>query len=118
MDLSVEEANDPDLEGKDPTNAASKLAKIYVEYDIPSLAGLTLTGGANYTGKRYGDSTNTDILPSYTLFDIGARYKTKIDKYPTTFNVNISNLTDEDYWATSSILGDPRNIAFSMKMEF
>ena len=118
MDLSVEEANDPDLEGKDPTNAASKLAKIYVEYDIPSLAGLTLTGGANYTGKRYGDSTNTDILPSYTLFDIGARYKTKIDKYPTTFNVNISNLTDEDYWATSSMLGDPRNIAFSMKMEF
>lgn len=118
MDLSIEKSNDSDLEGKKPTDAASKLAKIYAEYDISSIQGLTLTGGAYYTGEKYGDTSNTDIVPSFTIYDIGARYKTKIDKYPTTFNITISNLTDEDYWASSYILGDPRNIALSMKMEF
>ncbi|RXK12154.1 TonB-dependent siderophore receptor [Halarcobacter mediterraneus] len=118
MELSIEDSNNPDLEGKEPTGAASRLAKVFAEYDIPSIEGLTLTGGVNYTGKKYGNSTNTDIVPSFTTYDVGTRYKTKIDKYPTTFNVTISNLTDEDYWAASSTLGDPRNIAFSMKMEF
>lgn len=118
MDLSVEESNNPDLEGTEPLDAASKLAKIYAEYHIPTIEGLTAIGGANYTGKKYGDTLNTDVIPSYTIYDIGLRYLTKIDTYPTTFNFNISNITDKDYWVTSSKLGDPRNIAFSMKMEF
>ncbi len=118
MDLSVEESNNPDLVGKKPTNAASKMAKIYAEYNIPQINGLTLTGGAYYTGEKWGDTTNTDKIPSYTLYDAGLRYKTKINTYPTTFNLAITNLTDEDYWASNTILGDPRSVAFSMKMEF
>ncbi len=118
MDLSVEESNNPDLIGKKPTNAASKMAKIYAEYNIPQINGLTLTGGAYYTGEKWGDTTNTDKIPSYTLYDAGLRYKTKINTYPTTFNLAITNLTDEDYWASNTMLGDPRSIAFSMKMEF
>ncbi|MCG3657965.1 TonB-dependent siderophore receptor [Aliarcobacter butzleri] len=118
MDLSVESSNDKNLEGKKPTDAASKMAKIYAEYEIPQVKGLFLTGGAYYTGKKYANETNTNYVPSYTLFDAGLRYKTKLDKYPTTFIVNVQNLTDEDYWASSSVLGDPRTVAFSMKMEF
>ncbi|MCG3705381.1 TonB-dependent receptor [Aliarcobacter butzleri] len=58
------------------------------------------------------------MLPSYTLYDAGLRYKTKLEKYPTTFLLNVANLTGKDYWASSSYLGDPRSVAFSMKMEF
>ncbi|KLE00786.1 TonB-dependent siderophore receptor [Aliarcobacter butzleri] len=118
MDLNVEKASDKNLEGKKPTNAATKMAKLYAEYNIPQISGLTITGGAYYTGKKYADEANLDILPSYTLYDAGLRYKTKIDKYPTTFNFNIQNLTDEVYWASNFELGDPRTVAFSMKMEF
>ncbi|MFW2441835.1 TonB-dependent siderophore receptor [Aliarcobacter butzleri] len=118
MDIEVSESNNPALEGKKPTNAASKMAKLYAEYNIPIIQGLTVTGGAYYTGEKYGNTTNTDKIPSYTLYDAGLRYKTKLDKYPTTFLLNVSNLTDKDYWASSSYLGDPRSVAFSMKMEF
>ncbi|MCT7618312.1 TonB-dependent siderophore receptor, partial [Aliarcobacter butzleri] len=118
MDLNVEKASDKNLEGKKPTNAATKMAKLYAEYSIPQISGLTITGGAYYTGKKYADEANTDVLASYTLYDLGLRYKTKIDKYPTTFNFNIQNLTDEVYWASNFELGDPRTVAFSMKMEF
>ncbi|MEV9616437.1 TonB-dependent siderophore receptor [Aliarcobacter butzleri] len=118
IDIEVEKSNDKALEGKKPINAASKMAKLYAEYNIPQISGLTVTGGAYYTGKKYVDRLNTDILPSYTLYDAGLRYKTKLDKYPTTFLLNVSNLTGEDYWASNFYLGDPRSVAFSMKMEF
>jgi len=62
--------------------------------------------------------SNTDIIPSYTVYDGGVRYKTKFDKIPTIFLLNITNLTNKEYWRSSSSFGKPRNIALSMKMEF
>ena len=118
MDIEIEKSNNPALEGKKPTNAATKMAKLYAEYNLPFISGLTVTGGAYYTGEKYGNTTNTDKIPSYTLYDAGFRYKTKLDKYSTTFLLNVSNLTGEDYWASSNYLGDSRSTAVSMKMEF
>ena len=118
MDLSVEKATDPALEGKKPTDAASKMAKIYTEYEIQQIKGLALTAGAYYTGKKYANEENTDVLPSYTLYDAGLRYKTKFDKYPTIFNLNVQNLTDKEYWGSSTNLGDPRSAAISMNIKF
>lgn len=118
MDLEVDKATNQDLKGKKPTGIASRLGKIYAEYNLPSVEGVTLTGGAYYTGSKYKDSLNEQKIDSYTIYDAGIRYKTKIDNYLTTFNLNITNLTNEDYWATTWQLGIPRNIAFSMKMEF
>ncbi|RBQ27030.1 TonB-dependent receptor [Arcobacter sp. CECT 9188] len=118
MDLSIDKSNNPMIKDKKPTEVVSKLAKIYAEYSIPQISGLTITGGAYYNGKQYKDENNKYIVPSYTIIDTGLRYKTKIDKFPTTFNLNISNLTGKDYWEASTTLGNPRNVAFSMKMEF
>ncbi len=116
MNLEIDKALS--YQGKEPTNTASKMAKLYAEYNIPFLQGLTLTGGAYYTGKSYRDGENTDIIPSYTIYDAGVRYKTKLDKYPTTFIMNVTNLTDKKYWRSSNAFGESRNIALSMKMEF
>jgi len=118
MNLSIEKATNKSLEGKKPTGAATKIAKIYTEYKIPYAKGLTLSAGAFYTGKKYIDSFNKYTSPSYTVFDTGLRYKTKIDKYPTSFNFNIQNITNKVYWSSVSALGDPRTFALSMKVEF
>ncbi|MFW3345480.1 TonB-dependent receptor [Aliarcobacter butzleri] len=116
MNLEIDKA--ASNEGKKPADTASKMAKLYAEYDIFAVKGLTLTGGAYYTGESYRDGANTDIIPSYTVYDGGLRYKTKLDKYPTTFIMNVTNLTDKKYWRSSTSFGEPRNLAFSMKMEF
>ncbi|MDN5043448.1 TonB-dependent siderophore receptor [Aliarcobacter butzleri] len=116
MNLEIDKA--ASNEGKKPADTASKMAKLYAEYDISAVKGLTLTGGAYYTGESYRDAENTDIIPSYTVYDGGLRYKTKLDKYPTTFIMNVTNLTDKKYWRSSTSFGEPRNLAFSMKMEF
>lgn len=116
MDLEIDKAESN--EGKKPTNVASKMAKLYTEYNIPTVQGLALTGGAYWTGKSYRDGANTDVIPSYTVYDGGFRYKTKLDKYSTTYIVNVTNLTNKEYWRGSTSFGEPRNIALSMKMEF
>ncbi|WP_418179870.1 TonB-dependent siderophore receptor [Aliarcobacter lanthieri] len=118
MDLNVDKHSNKAIKGKKPTNAATKMAKLFAEYNIPYINGLSINAGAYYTSKSYADELNTDIMPSYTLYDTGLRYKTKIDKFPTTFNLSIQNLTDEVYWISGNSLGDPRAVAFSMKMEF
>ncbi|RBQ27145.1 TonB-dependent receptor [Arcobacter sp. CECT 9188] len=118
MDLSVEKATNKALEGKKPTNTATKMAKLFAEYNIPYINGLSINAGAYYTGKRYGDNINTDILPSYTLYDAGLRYKTKLGQFPTSFNLTVQNLTDKVYWIDKYSIADPRVVAISLKMEF
>lgn len=118
MDLSIDKATNSALEGKKPTGAARVMAKIYAEYSVPTVRGLSVSGGAYYTGKKYQDDMNTDVVPSYTLFDAGLRYTTRIGQYPTTFNFSIQNITDEVYWSNSLALGDPRTFSFSVRTAF
>jgi iron complex outermembrane receptor protein len=118
MDLSVERSNNPALEGKKPTNAASRMGKIYAEYALPWIPGLNLTGGIYYTGERYGNTANTDKIPSYTLYDIGARYSTRLYDKSLVVRLNVINLTGKNYWQEATYLGVPRTIAFSASMSF
>lgn len=118
MGLSVEKSNDPTLEGKKPSGAATKMAKIYAEYQVPGIEGLTLSGGAYYTGRKYSDAANAIVIPAYTIFDAGIRYATNIGKNPTTFNFTVHNITNEIYWSNTRALGDPRTASLSMKMAF
>ncbi len=118
MDINVEKAESPDLEGKKPTNAASRMGKIYAEYALPWVEGLVLTGGAYYTGEKYADAANTDKIPSYTLYDIGARYNTRVLDKALTVRLNVLNLTGKDYWQSAGFLGVPRTIAFSVSTMF
>ncbi|WP_350283819.1 TonB-dependent receptor [Nitrosomonas sp.] len=118
MDLSVEKSNNPALEGKKPTNAASRMGKIYAEYALPWIPGLSLTGGIYYTSEKYANAANTDKIPSYTLYDIGARYSTRVLDKALTVRLNVINLTGKDYWQSATYLGVPRTVAFSVSTMF
>ena len=118
MDINVEKSNNPALEGKKPTNAASRMGKIYAEYALPWVPGLSLIGGIYYTGEKYADTANTDKIPSYTLYDIGARYSTRVLNKALTVRLNVINLTGKDYWQHYYALGVPRTVAFSASMSF
>jgi len=116
MDLSIEKARDASTEGKKPTFASQRLAKLYVDYRVPGAPGLYVSGGAYYTSKKYQDALNTIIMPAYTVYDLGVRYETKVASYPTTLNLSIQNLTDKVYWMNA--MGDPRTVAFTVKTRF
>jgi iron complex outermembrane receptor protein len=113
-----ENAANPRLEGQTPTNVAEQMAKLYVEYDLASMPGLTLTGGAYYTGEQYVDQYNTDKLPSYTTFDLGARYSVTAANTPLVFRLGINNVTEKNYWINTNNLGRARTVSASVQASF
>ncbi|WP_068079452.1 TonB-dependent siderophore receptor [Novosphingobium rosa] len=118
MDLKVTKAADPTLIGTRPTGVSDRLLKAYLDYSLPWVPGLSVTGGAYHAGTMYKDSANLQKIPGYTIFDLGLHFKTQVEKHPLRFDLNIANITGRDYWATSYSLGIPRNVAFSVKYGF
>lgn len=119
LDAQVKEnEQNPQLEGKRPIAVSEKMIKLYGEYNLPAVPGLTINGGASYTGNFYGNGTNTDKMPGYTLVDLGVRYLINAGGSPVTLRLNINNLTDERYWANQYFLGDARTVAFSANVKF
>lgn len=119
LDAKVKEnRQSPQLEGKTPVNVAETVAKIYVEYDLPAVPGLTLIGGVFYTGDQQVDTINSYSLPSFTTGDIGARYTTEVATLPLTLRVNVSNITNEAYWMSTQYTGTPRTLSASAQIMF
>lgn len=107
--------------GNTPQGVPEKMARLYAEYDLPGVAGLTLTGGVSYTGKVPWDAANTLYVDPVTLYDAGLRYRTRLGGRDTTWRVNVANLTGADYWTTrSGILypGSPRTLSLSASLAF
>ncbi|MFT3802320.1 MAG: TonB-dependent receptor [Burkholderiaceae bacterium] len=119
LDAKVkEQKQNPALEGKRPINVADTLVKLRAEYQLPFLSGLSVSGGVIYTGPQYGNAANTDRLPSYALFDVGARYEFNTRSHPLTIRLDVQNLTDKAYWANNTILGIPRTVLLSVSTRF
>lgn len=68
--------DDPVLKGKRPVDVPAEIFKLYAEYNIHHLPGLTLTGGINYT------SSFAPSLPEVWTGDVGLRYETMIGNTP------------------------------------
>ena len=118
FDATLEKNSNPLLIGKTPVNVAQQFAKLYAEYSLPWIKGLTLTGGGYWEGDQYADTMNTQKLGSYIVGDLGARYETKIYSCPTIFRLNVTNVADTSYWISSYQVGNPRSVAFSMQVKF
>lgn len=108
----------PSTVGYVPWGVAEEMAKLTVEYDL--VPGLTLTGGAYYTGKSYADNYEKDKLAGYTLFDAGLRYATKISGTPVTLRLNATNLGNKSYWmwAGQNAATASRSVALSVTARF
>ncbi|WP_257118583.1 TonB-dependent siderophore receptor, partial [Aliarcobacter vitoriensis] len=119
LEASVKDnKSNPALEGKTPFNVSDKFAKLYLEYTPFDSINFAVNGGANYTGSFYGTNFETDKIDSYILYNIGARYTTNATPYPLTFRVNVNNLFDKEYWASSWNTGDRRSVYASVQMKF
>ncbi|PZP66325.1 MAG: TonB-dependent siderophore receptor, partial [Stenotrophomonas maltophilia] len=57
-------------EGRIATAVAQRQAKLGVEWDVPALEGLTLTGNATAMSKQYISADNSLSVPGRTLFDV------------------------------------------------
>ena len=116
--LNPRVTNDPTYEGLRPINVSSQMAKLYAEYALPFVPGLTLTGGVDYYGSFAANALNTEFLPGYVTGNLGFRYETKLSGVPVTARFNVSNFTNHSYWMSSYFVGAPREISFSLAARF
>ena len=118
---------DPDYAGKPLPNVPRHTGSLFLTYDIHNaFAGNTLTlgGGGHGVSRRSATNGADYYLPGYFVADAFAAYKMNL-QYPVTLQVNVKNLFDKTYY-TSSIatnnlgnqIGDPREVQFTVKMEF
>lgn len=109
-------------EGKQAVGLPKWQAKLGAEWDVPAAQGLTLTANATWADKQYLSADNSLSIPSRTVFDVGARYVTKVSGNPLTLRATVTNVTNKAYWAkphfTSLGLGAPRTFLLSATMDF
>lgn len=96
-----------------------------LEWDLPFVPGLTLTGRVMHTGKQYVDIANALRLPDWTVFDMGARYVLAAGETPVTLRLTVDNVTDKRYWssaydsfAQALLQGQPRTFKASISADF
>lgn len=113
-------------QGNDAAGVPDWLANANVEWDLPFLPALTLTGRVVYTGKQAVNRANTLELNDWTRFDLGARYVALIGgDMPLTLRFNVDNVANKRYWAsafstsgTQLLQGGPRTFKASASIEF
>ncbi len=93
------------------------------EWDVPQVAGLTLLANANLASSQYFDPANTQSIPAYATFDLGARYAFKTASgQPVTLRLNVENVLDRGYWETAFNnglkAGNPRTFRLATTFDF
>lgn len=102
------------------------IAKAGLEWDTPFAKGLTLNGNVSYFGKSYQDTQKQYAFPSYTLIDVGVRYKTKLGKNTLTVSSSVENLFNKNYWQVQrgqydrsfAVVGMPRTYWLKAELDF
>ena len=125
-DARLKKMADADLDDNRAIGVPKRQFNLGAEWDIPGMPGLTLSGRAVHTSSQYANEANTLSVPSWTRFDLGARYVTTVAEQAITFRARVDNVTDRDYWASVGgypgygylVLGAPRTFVLSATVNF
>ncbi|GAA5561033.1 ferric-anguibactin receptor FatA [Acinetobacter schindleri] len=113
-------------EGHQTQNVPKIRATAQLSYKVPSVEGLRLLSGMQYSSSKYANKEATAKVGGYSVFNIGAAYKTNFAGHDTTFRLNIDNLFNKKYWRDVGafmgddylFLGNPRIAQFSTTFSF
>jgi iron complex outermembrane recepter protein len=110
----ISNPSSPALVGKMPTGVSNTMAKLYAEYNVSAIPGLTLEGGATYASDFYADTANLNRLPGYIFENFGLRFQ----PHPNApiVRLNIENFSGVDYWINSLYTGSPFTVAGSLEV--
>jgi outer membrane receptor for monomeric catechols len=112
------------------TKARGNLVSRYA-FSQGTLKGFAIGGGANWRLRTYRGAVNltgaagaasTNLYsPAYTLYNAFFSYNRKVLNRNTTFQLNIDNLFDKDYYRSAAIgsasWGDPRSFRLTVSTD-
>lgn len=89
--------------GSDLANTPRHLASLWVDYRVPALDRLHLSGGVRYIGSEYIDNANSYKNDAYSLVDLAAHYDFGGAFQGIRASLNASNVTDEEHISCEGI---------------
>jgi len=112
---------DARLAGKDAIGSPKSQFNLGFDVDVPAVSGLALSVRAVHTARQFADADNTQVVPAWNRFDLGARYAMDVGAHELTLRAGVANVADRNYWASAGgypgagylTLGAPRTWTFS-----
>ncbi|MEI2416519.1 TonB-dependent receptor [Orrella sp. JC864] len=108
-------------QGNDANGVPRRTFNLGVDWDTPWVPGLSLNARAIHTSSMPFNPQNTIELPSWTRYDVGARYHTEIMGRSVVLRANVENVFDKNYWLTSgtfATVAAPRTVLLSAQIDF
>lgn len=105
--------------GNVPVSVPQRLANLWVSYHFAQ--DWTGIAGLKYVGKRYADTANTLVMPSYTTVDLGLAWKPRKDTTVTARAYNVFNrhyVQSAYYDETQYLLGNDRRLELLVNYRF
>jgi iron complex outermembrane receptor protein len=98
LDAKQETPGDPTRDGKRDLNVPKLKAVTFLDYAVEDVPGLNLNTTWTYASSKAFDTQNQTIVGGYSVFDLGARYATKIKGKAVRFNFTVYNVFNKFYW--------------------
>ncbi len=126
LDAKQESTGSSATDSKDVIGVPNYMANVGVDWDLPSVLGLTFDSRVIHTGRSYADAANELEVKGWTRLDIGVRYLMDIGDNLLTIRARVDNVTDSAYWASSGgnpgsgylVAGSPRTFTLSTAIDF
>jgi len=98
----------------------------HVSYHIPSIDGLRILAGGQYSSSKFANKEGTARVGGYSVFDLGAAYQFNMKHTDATLRFNINNILNKKYWRDVGefdgdnylFLGEPRTANLSLNLNF
>jgi iron complex outermembrane receptor protein len=97
----------PAYDNKLVINVPHLHSNLFADIAVPRMRGFHLMPGWSYTGRKEATRDDAVSVPSYNLFNFGARYTPGGDQGRVSFHLYANNITDKRYWSdTGASYGD------------
>ena len=122
LDAETTKTSGGTYDGKRPRGTPEFTGRLFAEWDLPVVKGLTVLGGMDFADRQYQDLNNAKSIPAWVRFDAGMRYAMTVRQTDVIVRFNVENLFDKDYWASvdrgNLYIGAPRTFMLSTTFNF
>jgi iron complex outermembrane receptor protein len=107
MNATSERTSNASYNDKQIINQPHLRSSVFADVLVPHAHNLHLMPGWSYTGLKQATRDDTVSVPSYNIFNLGARYTVGGEEGHLTFRAYADNLADKRYWKdTGANYGD------------